>query len=387
MNKSKIKKLIDYSRENCEYYKEKYKNLEYEIPILTKEEIRGNEKKFISKEKEIQELLIERTSGTSGIPLYIYKSSFERAKQFYILWKFRKENFNFDSTKKVLKFHISKKNSGEIIGDIIRIYKDKNKISLSLFHLDEKNLDEIINDVITYNPSWIFGAPSAIFSLTKYLRKKNIKLKKIEYIEFTGEILLDEIKKYIIEYFNCSYSNQYGMRETYGIAMTCKYGNFHILERNVFVEEIKKDLIITSLNSYAMPFIRYNTGDKGKLKENNCKCKNKGRILKLYSGRETEKIYLRENVEINSSIFYYIFNKINIILKNSILSFQVIQKTQEKFYVNIEIKKQKSFLRIKEEFFKEIRKTELKEKMFFLSKKESIINLRTGKKDYFFREF
>ena len=37
-------------------------------------------------------------------------------------------------------------------------------------------------------------------------------------------------------------------------------------------------------------------------------------------------------------------------------------RTAEENYRN---KKQKSFLRIKEEFFKEIRKTELKEKIFF----------------------
>ncbi|WP_338949786.1 hypothetical protein KSU05_09835 [Fusobacterium nucleatum] len=388
MNKLKFDAIVEYAKKNCEYYKSRLKDKNNEIPILRKEYIRGNEEKFLSNQFLKKELLIERTSGTTGIPLYIYRSQFERAKQFYILWKFRKKNFNFDSTKRLLKFHISKKESTkEIIGEIKNFYTDKNKISISLFHLDDKNLDKIINKIIEYEPRWIFGPPSAIYLLTKYLKKRRIILKTIEYIEFSGEILTKEIKEYVQNYFDCPVSNQYGMRETYGIAMTCEFGCFHILEENVYLEEINNNLIVTSLNGLAMPFIRYNTGDKGEIQNRSCLCKNKGRILKLYSGREHEKIYIDDNCELNSSIFYYIFNKINIILEGKILSFQIIQKNKNHFLVKLEIEDTKYLNSIKEIFHKEILETILKDKKFHFIERESNINRNTGKKEYFYREF
>jgi putative capK protein len=388
MNKLKFEAIMEYAKKNCEYYKNKLKYKNNKIFILRKEDVRGNEEKFISNQFLKKDLLIERTSGTTGIPLYIYKTQFERAKQFYILWKFRKKNFNFDSTKKLLKFHISKKeNTKEIIGEIKNFYMDKNKISISLFHLDDKNLDKIINKIIGYEPRWIFGPPSAIYLLTKYLKKRKMILKTVEYIEFSGEILTKEIREYVQNYFKCSVSNQYGMRETYGIAMTCEYGNFHILEENVYLEEIDNNLIVTSLNGRAMPFIRYNTGDKGEIQNIACLCKNEGRILKLYSGREHEKIYIDDNYELNSSIFYYIFNKINIILEGKILSFQIIQKNINNFLVNLEIENSKYLNNIKEIFHQEISETILKDKKFYLIERESSINRKTGKKEYFYREF
>ena len=86
----------------------------------------------------------------------------------------------------------------------------------------------------------------------------------------------------------------------------------HVIENNVIVEVLKDgkpvlneegDIYITSLKNYAMPFIRYETGDRGILKtEHNCKCGNKSPVLVILSGRSSDFITLENGEKLNSYV-------------------------------------------------------------------------------------
>ena len=73
----------------------------------------------------------------------------------------------------------------------------------------------------------------------------------------------------------------YGSEEINGIAYECPKHHMHVLEDNVFIEvktnkgifrHGEGEAIITNLNNFGMPLIRYNQGDVIVLDNNDIQC-------------------------------------------------------------------------------------------------------------------
>ena len=89
---------------------------------------------------------------------------------------------------------------------------------------------------------------------------------ELKYIEFSGELLTDEVREMTKTIFNCNIANQYGANEVNSIAYECPYGNLHVMKSNVYVEiadeydnaikdECEGRVLLTSLTNSVMPFI------------------------------------------------------------------------------------------------------------------------------------
>src|SRR5208337_3473893 len=98
-------------------------------------------------------------------------------------------------------------------------------------------------------------------------------------------------------YVNGFYTS-YGLAELAPVATPCRYGNMHINMECGILEEIDGYLYVTDLDNNVMPFIRYKTGDEGKIIEGKtCDCglahpilyDVKGRRTDYYNGPEVKK--------------------------------------------------------------------------------------------------
>ncbi|TAJ44250.1 hypothetical protein CUJ86_09530 [Methanofollis fontis] len=69
-----------------------------------------------------------------------------------------------------------------------------------------------------------------------------------------------------------------------------------------------------------MPFIRYDTGDRGILGEKTCKCGRNAPLLKKITGRQQEFLETPEGLFIHGEFFSHIFWEIN-----GVKEFQIIQ--------------------------------------------------------------
>ena len=76
-HEEQIKEVIENAYNNIPYYQEYFDSMPYsleEFPYSSKELLRLNEKKLLSMDAVIDELKVNHTSGTTGVPLKIYKS-------------------------------------------------------------------------------------------------------------------------------------------------------------------------------------------------------------------------------------------------------------------------------------------------------------------------
>ena len=123
--------------------------------------------------------------------------------------------------------------------------------------------------------------------------------------------------------------NSYGSREVSQIAMECKHSNMHISSENQIVELAEnnslkekklKNIIITNLNNFCMPFIRYEIGDVAEsLEDIDCLCKRKHKSILGLSGRSNENIIFNNGKVVNGEYFEFLFENISEVERYQVL--------------------------------------------------------------------
>ena len=142
--------------------------------------------------------------------------------------------------------------------------------------MDEKECEKIRNILKKKKIKVIVGYASAIEIFVNYLYKKNdnYTMYYIKTVITDSDTLKPNVKEKIEKMFNCNVCNRYSNEEQGIIGMTMPNSDkFSLNTADYYFEILKIDsnmpvepgeigrLVITDLYNYAMPFIRYDTGD------------------------------------------------------------------------------------------------------------------------------
>jgi phenylacetate-CoA ligase len=134
---------------------------------------------------------------------------------------------------------------------------------------------------------------------------------------------------------------EYGCAEFGPIAFECEAGELHTAAENAHIEvednghscnnDCRGNLIITELNNYGMPLIRYKIGDMGILTDHQCACGRQLPVLKEISGREVDFIETPEGNIIHGVSFDYLPKY----FLEEIKQFQIIKENPGNLLINI----------------------------------------------------
>ena len=93
---------------------------------------------------------------------------------------------------------------------------------------------------------------------------------------------MDSQRELIKDVFSTRVFNEYGSGELGSVAHECEEGSLHLSAENMIVEVVDGnrpctagemgELVVTELNNYAAPLIRYRTGDFASRSDKKCKC-------------------------------------------------------------------------------------------------------------------
>ena len=306
-------KYMHFITQNIPFYSS-YSNWE-EIPIINKNIIRENYDKFVSlninkqKRNEIinilndnrlvcknsynelynlDDLVFEETTGTSGYPLRVVKSVGERFELGKNLWKRRKIIDNLiDDRHFVLFNHTSLK-----------------MCNLDVYNYQEEHIFKIYDYIVERKARWLH---TSIVPLLKHIEilktnKKKYNFSYLKIIELTGNFVTEKQKKIVEEFFDAKVVNFYGSIEAWAIAYPCLDKHMHICDETVYLELVdennhvikennkKGHIVITTLKNRVMPLIRYNIGDIGMYKGKTIGCGNEAQVLELEEGRQINYI-------------------------------------------------------------------------------------------------
>ncbi len=334
-----LKEMLDHCGRYVPYYQKLFKKIGFDpknlesledlkrIPVLEKKEVLENPEDFVAKNFKKSDMISEETSGTSGSPLKVYyhKDFYEWIYAVYevrmkgsagVDVKGRRANL----TGKVLVSADQEK------PPFWRYNIAEKQLYMSSYHLNGHNIPYYVKALRKFKPKFIIGYPASISPIAKYLINSKEEIPSIIAIISCSEYLSDETRSIIGKGFNCKVYNHYGSVEWVASINECEKGNLHVTPEVGIIEILNEngnpvpkgqtgEIVCTGLLNYAMPLIRYRTGDLGAYPENDkvCGC---GRTLPLFKsldGRKMSYLTLPDGRLVGSAALSTAFHAENII--------------------------------------------------------------------------
>lgn len=307
----KLLSLLLHAKKNSVYYQKVLPEISpdvqlKDIPILTKELIAKHKNKILSSSlNDIPFSVKNSTSGSSGKASYFYSDLRDgraarayRGDEFVPDYKFLDKQLIFWGAERDIVQSFSFKK-------LIHRFLYQTEI-ISTYHLKEDDIKDYVIYINRYRPKTIVGYPSALYFMAKTIVDRALKLEhQAMGVITSGEMLYPHQRKLIEEVFKVKVFNRYGCREFGHIANECMAHNGYHYNADSLIIEVVDDqgeacqpgeegqLLVTDLNNYAFPMIRYLIGDRGSLSQTQdyCECGVKLPKLSSISGRSFDVIH------------------------------------------------------------------------------------------------
>lgn len=141
-----------------------------------------------------------------------------------------------------------------------------------------KMLAKYAQEIVRTAPDMIQGRSSILAELVGYFQERELHVPaNLRFVQSWGEHIYDSDRQAIEQTFGVPLVDYYGMEEVWMIAFTNREGQLEVDQDHVYVEAVDPDnglpvpageygeLVVTSLVLKHMPFVRYRTGDMGRL--------------------------------------------------------------------------------------------------------------------------
>ena len=317
------------------------------IPILSREQVQNAREDFISTNiPDNQGKLYDvSTSGSTGKSIKLKTTDISRF--FWNAFTFRDHLWhNRDVSKKLC---IIKATSdpraipplgapGKSWGSSTEgIKKSGNTAMLSI----ASTIDEQWEWLKQQAPEYLLVYPSTLRELVKLSRKENLKPKKLIGISTLGELLSQDIRDDVSQYWGITIHDMYSCQEAGYLALQCPdYPHYHVQSENVILEVLNENnepcakgevgrVVISSLHNYASPLIRYDIGDFAEVGED-CPCGRGLPVIKRLAGRIRNLLTYPDGTKswpmVGSNDYHTICN---------VQQFQFIQKSVEEIDIKL----------------------------------------------------
>lgn len=348
LQQDNLKKILKYTSLNVNYYNSvkltgnNANDWLQEFPILTKDILRSNSDELLAvKNKGLKKI---SSSGSSGISSSVYMNNKDLSslRAGLIHWW---EWYGYRIGNPIIQTGISP-NRG-----LLKSLKDYvfKTIYVNAFVHTEEQIISILKRVKKNNRYILAGYASSLNVIAEIAEKNQFKIQFKSVISL-GDKLFSHYRKNIERTFNCKVYDTYGSAEGFLIGAEYDLEYMYILSPQTYIEILDDDnnpvpdgtmgnIVVTRLDGYAMPLIRYKIGDLGiLLPENKYPKERKFQypLLQQIVGRDTDIVKTRSGKILVVHSFTGIFEYVS-----EIKQFKIIQNTLDG--INIEYIKSEGF--------------------------------------------
>lgn len=348
----KLKRIVAYARQSVPYFSQALANTpEHAIrtladipalPFTTKADLKADPQARISRERFF--LLTRKvTGGSTGEPVTILKTRDAMAWELAATWRgYSWAGIDIgDRQGRFWGVPFGKKDQARArLIDFIA-----NRKRCSAFAFSDRDLQSFTTRLESFRPTYFYGYVSMIEEYARYFQRNGLSPPfDLKCVITTSEVLTEYQKLLIGQEFSTRVFNEYGSGELGSVAHECEKGSLHISAENMIVEVMDGDrpcnagetgeLVVTELNNFATPLIRYRTGDFASLSARRCKCGRTLPVIENLLGRAYDTLRNREGKLFHGEFIMYIFEEAQ--RKDlGIQAFQVVQKDLQTFRIRI----------------------------------------------------
>tara|TARA_R110000737_G_scaffold231851_2_gene245332 strand:- start:1472 stop:2824 length:1353 start_codon:yes stop_codon:yes gene_type:complete len=351
----RLNELIIHAYNNVPYYKRVFSKCDIDIskglkklsdlshlPILAKDDIRENTEDILFPGHKVRKSFTDTSGGSTGAPIIVFQDAMykqEGAAMFQFIKQMR--GINPFGNVAVL-WGAARDLYGEqntIKGHIIDFVT--NSKAFNSARMTEKDILSFIKFINKKNPDLVLAYAQSIYEIALFAEQHDVNIKPQRAIHTGAGQLFSFMRETIERVFQCKVYDHYGGREFGAVATECDYGSgLHVLGYNRIVEIVDKqnnickdneegEIVVTVLNNFSMPLIRYKVGDVGLWSlEKNCACGNNYRKILRITGRTANNFPLKEGGMVSGEYLTLSYNNIP-----GIVSFQIRQKNYHKIII------------------------------------------------------
>ena len=314
----KLKKILIYSYENFDFYRNlmaesnfnPYKIQAVEeiqkLPIIDKNLYREFTYSLVKHNNKYVSYYIDSTSGSTGTPLRIYRSWNERA---YMLAKYLRALFLNGYRISDKTYCLPSPHRITITDSILQKLGIMRRYSVAYTEKVEKMVDGYLASA----PDFFYANKSQLVKMASYIIENNINIKKPRFYSCVAEVLDINSKKLIESVFGTNMFEIYGAVEFNNLAFQLLGRDYYFfnhdtnileLENNGVINKENGNCIITDLNIFSFPLIRYKLGDW--LETN---IQNGLQVIKKVKGRFDDWVTFRDGTKLPYHYFYVVMAK------------------------------------------------------------------------------
>ena len=280
----RLQALLRHAQHNVPYYRELFASLGaswedfrsirdlQQLPVLTKTIIRERGRDLVRDDVPLESLSAHHSGGSTGVPLTFYRD------RRYV------EASEAGTYRNLMR-------AGWRPGDMIAFFWGWNDRLASMphwqfelrqrmrrmyqfdpFRAGPADMDRWVKSWRSIRPRVALGYASTIARFAEHIEGTGQSVPRVRGAFTTAEKLYPQQRDVIERVLGGRVFDCYGSSEVQNIAAECHAGRMHINADYVIVEEGEREaaaaappLLLTSLWSYAMPFIRYRNEDTGEL--------------------------------------------------------------------------------------------------------------------------
>ncbi|WP_162626166.1 phenylacetate--CoA ligase family protein [Aeromonas salmonicida] len=312
----KLSDILSFAYKNSGFYKSRLDAINYtecedpffllsKLPITLKSDlINFNDEIHTIKNYIFDRLFFSETSGSSGQPLTFYKdeawdssnrASIARGMSWHGVDPWERNGYFWGySFSFIAKIKIS------IFDWLLNRFR--------LFSYSDKDIARFMKKA--QRATYLHGYSSMIYEVANKLNAAGLTLNNVKFVKGTSEKIYDHYQEAAKKAFGRKIISEYGAAETGIIAFECPDGKMHINEETCVVEIIDDHIVVTNLEAYSFPIIRYALGDYVKLSDQPCSCGRAHRVIEEVLGRVGKNIYGNNDKIFPSLTLYYIFKRL-----------------------------------------------------------------------------
>jgi len=301
-----LRALLSHAEARVPYYRNLFRQLGVrsqdirtwddfaQLPILTKDIIRANQRDLVREDVPLENLSPHFSGGSTGVPLKFFRSA----------------DYMVASDAGTYR---NLAQSGWRPGEMIAFFWGGNEKLYAMSRLEfevrqfarrqyqfdpffagDKDLENWARVFARIKPRVILGYASTIARFAAFLDGQGQTVRGIRGAFTTAEKLYQPQREVMESVFGCKVYDCYGSSEVQNIAAECSLGKMHVNADFVVIEEDKapgdgpKPFLLTSLQNFSMPFIRYRNEDCGYLSREDCSCGNHFPLMRLEIARTSD---------------------------------------------------------------------------------------------------
>jgi len=343
----KLRRLVRHAYRNVPYYRVKMQEAGlrpedirgqddlHKLPMLTKADVRKHLFFDIMSENHDKDQVLKiTTSGSTGEPFVCYADRAQLEFRWAATLRAQEwTGYRFGDSC-VRLWH---QTLGMTKSQVFREHADAhfmNRTFIPVFELSDQNLEAMMNTLEKARPVLVDGYAEAFDFLARYLGSKHTLSARPRALMSSAQTLPEPSRKLIEEAFGCKVFDKYGSREFSGIAYECDaHAGHHVVAEGYIVEILTGgrpakpgeigEVVVTDLNNYCMPFIRYRIGDLAEaMADEPCTCGRGAPRIGRIQGRVQSIIQGVDGQYLPGTFFAHYLKEFDYALKR----FQIVQE-------------------------------------------------------------